>query len=296
MAEDMSYEESHWIERLNRIDMPVHFRLLVTAILKNERDEEKRIEIFRSIERFIFIAVRMTWRTSNYGASAFNRTASDLYHGRIGLENLERRMQDSLSFTFNKDDSFRSSNFQAILRGKFESGAGYYRWPGLRYLLYEYELDLLTQSRQKKVEWEDLLRSERDRITIEHIYPQTETEEWASTFNDVEPERRRYYNGSLGNLLLLSGSINSRLQNDSFSDKKTAKYEGDRKVRNGYSDGSHSEIEVSRIEEWGPNEIHDRGLKLLRFMERRWNFSFPSDNDREKLLFLRPEEDYEHQS
>jgi len=295
-AEGMSNEERHWIERLNRIDMPPHFRMIVTAILKNERNLSDRIEIFRRIERFIFIALRLTWRTSNYGASEFYRAASDLYKSKVGLENLKGKLNYRLRFTLDEDDSFRSSNFQAILHGRFESGSGYYTWPGLRYFLYEYELDLLDQSRQKKVEWKDLLKPGSDRITIEHIYPQTETPEWAAAFSDIEPERRHNYGGSLGNLLLLSGSINSSLQNDSFANKKKPRFNSQGvKVRNGYSDGSHSEIEVSQLEEWGPDEIRQRGLKLLRFMERHWDFSFQSDDDREQLLFLRPDEENDGQ-
>ena len=52
--------------------------------------------------------------------------------------------------------------------------------------------------------------------------------------------------------MLLSFAINSSLQNDAFTDKKKPKYnrEGE-KLRNGYADGSHSEIEVSRCEDWG---------------------------------------------
>ncbi len=294
LAEGMSDEERHWIERLNRVGM-TYFRPLVMTILKNERDEAKRIGMFRQIERFIFIVFRMTSIRSDYGSSEFYTAASDLNHNRIDLNNIAHRLGVKLSFTFNQDGSLRSSDFHNFLYKMFESGSGYYGWSGLRYFLYEYELDLFAQSRQKKVEWDDLLRPGRDRITIEHIYPQTETEEWASAFNDIELERRRYYNGSLGNLLLLSGSINSSLQNDGFADKKKAKYNGDKKVRNGYSDGSHLEIEVSQMEKWGPDEIRERGLKLLRFMETRWDFCFQSDDDREELLFLKSDEEYDRQ-
>ncbi len=104
-------------------------------------------------------------------------------------------------------------------------------------------------------------------------------------------ENRSAYGGSVGNLLLLSMAINSALQNDSFLDKKHAKFDSlERKVRNGYEDGSHSEIEVSRNATWGPSEIKERGLKLLRFMEERWQFKFENDAEREKLLFLNSDE------
>jgi hypothetical protein len=102
---------------------------------------------------------------------------------------------------------------------------------------------------------------------------------------------RLAYSATLGNLLLLSAAINSSLQNDNFAAKKCAKYDAaGQKVRNGYSDGSHSEIEVSQNESWGPEEIRKRSLDLLRFMEKRWGFEFGSEHERERLLFLTREE------
>ena len=83
-------------------------------------------------------------------------------------------------------------------------------------------------------------------------------------------------------------AINSALQNDSFVAKKHAQFDSmNRKVRNGYEDGSHSEIEVAQSASWEPAEIRARGLKLLRFMEERWKFRFENDDEREKLLFLK---------
>ena len=58
------------------------------------------------------------------------------------------------------------------------------------------------------------------------------------------------------------------------------------KIRMGYSDGSHSEIEVSNYESWDADSILDRGLKLLEFMERRWNIKFYDEEEKAKLLFL----------
>jgi hypothetical protein len=103
-----------------------------------------------------------------------------------------------------------------------------------------------------------------------------------------QKEKDRYA-GSVGNLLLLSMSINSSLQNDAFAAKKSPKFDGaGNKIRNGYSDGSHSEIEVAANQGWGPDQIRARGLRLLEFMEGRWGIPLTSE-DREKLLFLDPE-------
>ena len=85
--------------------------------------------------------------------------------------------------------------------------------------------------------------------------------------------------GALGNLLPLSQSVNSALQNDSFEDKKHSKTTG----RRGYENGSHSEIEVSKLDDWDAFEIYSRTEKLLVFMQERWNIQF-DDEKLEKLI------------
>ncbi len=286
LAAGMSEEERLWIDRLNRVGM-TYFRPLVMAVLKNERSEAQRIRIFQRMERFMFLAFKTTSARSNYGSSAFYNFARALDRKEVTLENIEATLDDRLAYIFHEDGSMRTSEFYNIIFNKFKNGPGYYGWAGLRYFLYEYEMSLLSESRQKKVDWSDLLTGGSDKISIEHIYPQTETEDWAASFSGVEPEHRHYYNGSLGNLLLLSMSINASLQNDSFDAKKNVKLNpAGKKIRNGYADGSHSEIEVATKPTWGPEQIKARGIDLLKFMERRWDFRFKSDEDREQLLFL----------
>lgn len=295
-AENISEEEQQWLDRLNRVGM-VYFRPLVMSILKNVQNESERIHVFQRIERFIFIVFRMTTTRSNYRSSEFYNAARELDRGNTDVASIENKLEERLQFTFKEDETFSNNEFNLLLEKKFKSGTGYYGWSGLRYFLYEYELNLLSGSRQKKVDWSDLLKTGKDKISIEHIYPQTETAYWTGAFETITPENRTYYNGSLGNLLLLSSAINSSLQNSSFDEKKKAKYDGrDEKIRNGYADGSHSEIEVSQQDSWGPDEVLDRGIRLLSFMEKRWNFKFKSDEERNELLFLDFKEEERSQS
>ena len=241
----------------------------------------------KEIERFLFVVFRLTQTRSHYRRSEFSNAVRAVDRGDMDLSELKERLRNRASFTFTDDGHFANDDFYLLLQKKFEHGQGYYGWSGLRYFLYEYELDLLASSRQKKVDWADLLKTRRDRISIEHIYPQYETEAWKSAFKSIPKEERKAYRNSLGNLLLLSSAINSSLQNDVFADKKQPKFTGDgRRLRNGYADGSHSEIEVSRCEDWGPDEIRERGIRLIRFMERRWDLRLADDQAREKLLFI----------
>lgn len=291
LADGMSSSERQWLERLNRVGM-VYFRPLVMAILKSVPDEADRLRAFKAIERFIFIVFRMTSARANYRSSEFYNAARAIDSGEYGVDELVRRLERRMEYVFNEDGTLDSTEFQFILAKKFDAGSGYYGWPGLRYFLFEYEISLLSESRQQKVAWEDLLKTEKDKVSIEHIYPQTETDDWAASFAGMTDEQKVNHSGSIGNLLLLSQSINSSLQNDNFSSKKQMKTNAEgKKTRNGYSDGSHSEIEVAGYSTWGPDDIRNRGLRLLQFMERRWGVLFSGDSERNALLFLDESED-----
>ena len=63
---------------------------------------------------------------------------------------------------------------------------------------------------------------------------------------------------SLGNLLPLSQSVNSALQNDEFEIKK----KGNESRIRGYSNGCYSEMEVAKEPDWNPTTILARGLKF----------------------------------
>jgi hypothetical protein len=276
-----------WIQRLNRVGM-TYFQPLVMAILKSQWSFEDKVDAFRLIERFIFIVFRMTTAKANFRSSEFYNAAREVDKGSLTLEGLRLKLtKERMDWLIDAAGILKSEQFLTMMSNKFDQGGGYYSWSSLRYFLYEYEFSLMVKSRQTKVNWDDLLKSERDMISIEHIYPQTETPDWAKTFEAVAQEQRGSYNGTLGNLLILSKSINSALQNDNFDDKKRPKFDSNgNKVRNGYADGSHSEIEVSQNDTWGPDQIRERGIKLLRFMETRWDFKFKNDEELEKLLFL----------
>ena len=155
-----SEKEIEWIQRLNRLGVS-YFRPLLMAILKKYDDPAERIGAFQEIERFRFVVFRLTQARSNYRSSEFSNAVRAIDRGEMGLAELKERLRNRTSFGF--------EDFYLLLKKKFENGDGYYGWSGLQYFLYEYELELLSSSRQKKVDWNDLLKTPRDKISIEHI-------------------------------------------------------------------------------------------------------------------------------
>jgi len=285
--------ERLWIDRLNRIGI-VYFRPLITAsFLADNITEQQRIELLRAIERFIFITFRLSRAFSTYRNSEFYRAARQLRKGELTIETIIQSLDERMDYYFYEDENtkkkfFNYTYFQTFLDKKFKQGGGYYYWNGLRYFLYEYEMEKVRERGSQKIDWKLFVKGEKDKVSIEHIYPQTPIKEcWQEPFRNYSETERVLLQGTLGNLLPLSQSINSSLQNDCFSDKKKPRdNDKDKKIRQGYSNGSHSEIEVANYLEWTPETILERGKKLLDFMERRWDLKFENEKAKIDLLFL----------
>lgn len=292
---DLTGEESVWIDRLNRVGI-IYFRPLVTvSFISPGVSSLERVKLFKAIERFIFVTFRMGRAFSSYGNFEFNRAARGLRTKTLSMDDLHEVISNRMYYNFYKSEEpeeifFDYTYFQKYIEKNFQrdNGGGFYSWNGLRYFLYEYEMEKVRQRGSQKIDWKLFVKSEKDKISIEHIYPQTPNLKcWKDNFKGTKKSHTNFLKGTLGNLLLLSRSINSSLQNDCFEDKKNPKYnDRNEKIRQGYNDGSHSEIEVSNYDDWNSDTILNRGLKLLDFMERRWELEFESEDAKTELLFL----------
>lgn len=277
---DLTYDEKVWIDRLNRIGIG-YFRPLVAVSLTSNVNItlEERVGFFRAIERFIFISFRMASFQSSYKSSDYYRKTHDVYIGELSI----REVTKSLTETATNDMNFAIKNFMTRIDKRFINGDGFYGWRDLRYLLYEYEFEKASETGIEKLGWKPFTKVEKDKVSVEHILPQTPTKwYWRNQFRQYSNEEINILAGSLGNLLPLSQSVNSALQNDSFADKKSSKENG----RRGYEDGSHSEIEVSRETDWDASRILARGIKMLKFIESRWNIQFDNEEQMIELLHI----------
>ena len=134
----------------------------------------------------------------------------------------------------------------------------------------------------------NFVKNEKDKVSIEHIYPQTPSGEcWNYAFENLEEDRKKRLTNMLGNLLLLSQSINSSLQNICFADKIKVLVDDDANtIRNGYANGSYSEQKVASLPTWNATQIEIRSLELLNFLEKRWNITIGDNNKKKEMLLL----------
>jgi len=279
---DLTPEESKWIFKLNRIGIG-YFRPLVTSSFLNKNIESTdRVNLLKTIERFIFIAFRLGRSFSSYRNSEFYNAARQLRKNEISILEITELLNERMKWSFKVDEEkgllFDHVHFLKYIQKKFLAEKGYFGWNGLKYFLYEYELELKEKQGNEKIDWDLFIKNENDKISIEHVLPQTPTNScWENDFKKFKKQEIARLQGTLGNLVPLSMSINSSLQNDCFWDKKRDKFDKKGKlIRRGYNDGSHSEIEISKNKEWTEDEILHRGMNLLLFMERNWKIKFES--------------------
>ena len=283
---DYSERIKEQIQKLDRVGMGA-FPPMIMAVLTKESREDLIWDFLDACERFNFLVFAISHRSSNTQNSNIYRMTREYYMGDTDIVTITANID---FLTDGEDENyyrgwfdlerFRNHIKELFLKNEKD---GFYSWNGLRYFLYEYEL-FLQNNANTKVRWEDFSkRSKED--TIEHIFPQSATSEyWKEHFGHLKPSEKRLYLNSLGNLLLLSRSKNSKLQNFDFERKKCLKNKDGKDI--GYYNGSYSEIEVSKQTEWTPEQIKERGLLMLQFMEDRWKFRFSDwDINKEDILF-----------
>ncbi len=283
---DYSERIKEQIQKLDRVGMGA-FPPMIMAVFTKESREDLIWDFLDACERFNFLVFAISHRSSNTQNSNIYRMTREYYMGDTDIVTITANID---FLTDGEDENyyrgwFDLERFRNHIKELFlkNDKDGFYSWNGLRYFLYEYELFLQNNS-NTKVRWEDFSkRSKED--TIEHIFPQSATSEyWKEHFGHLKPSEKRLYLNSLGNLLLLSRSKNSKLQNFDFERKKCLKNKDGKDI--GYYNGSYSEIEVSKQTEWTPEQIKERGLLMLQFMEDRWKFRFSDwDINKEDILF-----------
>lgn len=276
-------QEKIYIERLNRL-IGHNPSNMVMAIYLNESNQEKRKKLLFNYERLLFcnaFGMRSPRYFTNY------RRIGDFEHY---LDFVTRKKStDDLIMLFRNivDELTRETYLHDAIADWVKNGDGYYGWKTIRFFLFEYELNLQekTKTDRFKLDWSSFSKEnyEQDYTTIEHIYPQrAKNPYWTERFKEFTPTQRRQLRNSLGNLLPLAVGRNASLSNHSFPDKKN----GIAEKLVGYKYGCYSEIEVSEYENWDAQTILDRGLNLLNFFEKRWDFKIGDTKQKAKALGL----------
>jgi uncharacterized protein with ParB-like and HNH nuclease domain len=265
------------LDRLHRLSFRAFKPLILSAYVSNQSTKDINV-LLTAAERYNFTLFTLCQRRANTGDTEFFTMSRDLMNNQISIDSIVSSITNWVSKYYDPN------RFLVYISEKYEFGNhGFFKWDGIRYFLYEHEQWLRSRGKQSsnKLSWKKLAANKSDNVTIEHIFPQTPTNEyWTSRFGSLDKKKTQFIAHTLGNLVPLSRAKNSSLQNDSFDLKKN----NGKGV--GFYNGSASENELAQAPEWLPESILERGIQLLAFMEKRWQIVIGDEDFKTRLLHL----------
>jgi uncharacterized protein with ParB-like and HNH nuclease domain len=269
-----------WVDKINRLSYPAFLPNIMAALLSNPPTNDL-LKLLKAMDRYAFLVFKIYQSRTHTGKNLFYGQAHNVYNTK-DIWDLKRLIeQRTENDTKEYDITLFQNELNEILQN-VKDKRGYYAWNGIYYFLYEYEL-FLQGDEEQIITYDKFIK----RNSVEHIYPQNTTEDcWLIPFEKYSNEQRIKLKNSLGNLLLLSVPKNSHLQNKCFDFKKRHQSNGNNDEFKGYFNGSHSEIAVNSYNEWTAKEILERGIKMLDFLEKRWEVRIGNFEQKKKLLFL----------
>lgn len=273
--------------------------------------EEKLLPVLNLLtlmERYIVVVFRLLGKISSHErAGAYDCTYALLKAGRDGLKELvgisgmngleainliADYLKSIIHNPLTQDGNYTDPRFpwegvfniDAVKRAvedRFNNNVtGYYKWEFTKLALVEYEENFHHDGNKPiKCGWDEFSFDE----TVEHIYPQNPNgkgaEYWKNNIpidgraNKTEKLSKSIQN-SLGNLLFLSRSDNSSVSNGPFNSKNNEPCK-----KSNFENSSYSATEVAKFKDWNVTTIAARGIRLLKFIEKRWSIELSKTPD-----------------
>jgi hypothetical protein len=228
--------------------------LLVATRLAHPGNARLYLEVVKLSEAFAFRLFRLRRWRSHTGQSTLFRLAHLVHSGEIDGPTLLGQLRSTLHAYDTEQDFAKAFALAA------DEPSDWYSWPGIKYLLYEYER-YLSGNDNVWITWPEVEKASREK-SIEHILPQTPSGHWLEVFSDQDRERLTH---DLGNLTLTSD--NSALGAKQFEDKKGLPGSG----TPCYAESSYAmERALTQFDDWTPENLLKRRAQLVDWALERW--------------------------
>ncbi len=243
-----------WATRLSRIGaLSVFIPALMGIRLRFPKDADAYLRALKDFEIYAFRVFRWAEKRANAGQTRLFRLGYEIYHQQTTLDALSAEVREKTLY-YCPDTEF-AEGFVPSETNNF------YWWGGIRYFLYEYELELARDT-GVKLKWSDL--EKYPQRSVEHILPQTPDDAYWS--NCFDADALKVYTHYVGNLSLT-------MDNSSYGNKPYPKKRGFL----GCTDTCYAtaplfmEREIaSAYEDWNLEAVNKRGGVLKTWALERW--------------------------
>ncbi len=238
--------------RLSAVTDIQHARLLAIAILQSSKlTKNERENILGLWERITFKIFGLYRKDSRTSVGEYVRTACKIYKNQLTVKEITHEF-NSISALYPINQAIQEINKSDFYNNREED---------LRYFLYRYE-EYLCKKQGSEISneiWAQIW-SKSASTTIEHIFPQSPSKNWAVKMGSGRNQLEKNVN-RIGNLILLPPNINSQAGQKPFAEKK--------KIYKSNFLRMHEEI--IRCRDWDKDHINKREKVLLDWARETWH-------------------------
>lgn len=241
------------IERINAIVFGLETTTLIPYslyVLKNVPNIEDQKEIFKFLESYVMRRMVVKASTKNYNQLFTDRLISNKIISKELLKNYLTERGDKINFIPNNYE-LKNGFENSILINK-QSG-------GIIYLIE-------SKIRNRKKQATQLLGIRN--YSLEHLMPKKWENHWAGVETSEEKDYRNHKLKTLGNLAIITQSLNASIRDSDWTIKKYGKDKKEGLVH--YSGGIETLAPYLELSEWNEEEIEKRAQFLYERSLEIW--------------------------
>lgn len=250
---DIELTENRGIERINAIIWGLENTTLipyVLYVLKNVVSSIERDKIFDYLESYIMRRMVCRSNTKNYNQLFSESLISNTINTKDKLKTFIDGRSDKVN-SMPSDTELKDGFYNSKLINKQSTG-----------ILYFIE----TKIRNRMLHSTSLLGL--NRYSLEHIMPKKWEQKWPRLITPEEKFERNRILLTLGNLTIITASLNSSISNSDWNTKKTGS--GNRKGLNHYATGLDTFSSSLSLPDWNEQTIQDRADFLFDKAKEIW--------------------------
>lgn len=250
---DKALTNEFGIERINAIIFGLDTSTLipyVLFVLKNVADEIERNRIFEFLEGYIMRRMIVRATTKNYNQLFTDRFISNNIVSKEALVDFIQKRSDKVNF-LPTNEQLKKGFAHSVLINKQAAG-----------IIYLIESKIRNQSKQAT----QLLGI--GKYSLEHLMPKKWENNWGVLSNQEERDIRNRKLLTLGNLAIITQSLNASIRDSDWENKKNGKAKKAGLIH--YSGGIETLSPYLNIEEWNESEIENRANFLLEKALETW--------------------------
>lgn len=295
---DFPHEIKKWISKIVSLPAFSTFEPLILAALLKELEGGDRViltKFLQSIERYLFLVFCVGKYRLNTNQKVFLLQANNFKEGNMPLSKLtsaldikhydSRSQRSWIKRTVSKNLNIDMTPGAILDRfqsecDRYRSDEGFRSWRYIQYFLQEYEDSIslhvnfssipenpkvcLVLPSSKKIPLNDTAKAR-----LHRVYNLKRQKNWNNCLKNFGEAGQQYLTYSLGNILLSNtSSCAYDRENAEPDDFQVRKHEFLHRAK---QPKLQNEYEVFVKEEWTPETILGRGMKMLDFMQSRWD-------------------------